>query len=280
MPDRPAVSAEFTPGRPRRLAPGVIRITAPNASVMTGPGTNSYVLGDPPVAILDPGPDSESHLAALMAVVPHPRWLFCTHTHRDHSPLAARIAAATGALCIGLPPPDDGRQDRSFVPDEVATDGRRFELGSAILEAIATPGHASNHVCYRLEELLFSGDHILDGVTPVILAPDGDMQAYLASLHRLRALPLSGIAPGHGRLLSHPETVIDDIVAHRARREARVLAALHSQGPSDLDRLLETVYAETDPRLWPMARLSLTAILIKLEREGHAMVDGATWVLR
>ncbi len=280
MPERPVVPDEFSPGRPQRLAPGVIRITAPNASLMTGPGTNSYVLGDPPVAILDPGPDSESHRAALMTLVPRPRWLFCTHTHRDHSPSAARIAARTGAACVGLPPPDDGRQDRSFAPDEMATDGRRFELGSATLEAIATPGHASNHVCFRLESLLFSGDHILDGVTPVILAPDGDMQAYLASLRRLRALPLTGIAPGHGRLLSQPGIVIDEIIAHRARREARVLAAMQSQGPSGLDRLLETVYAETDPRLWPMARLSLTAILTKLEREGRATRDGANWVLR
>jgi glyoxylase-like metal-dependent hydrolase (beta-lactamase superfamily II) len=216
----------------------------------------------------------------LLAVVPRPRRVFCTHTHRDHSPLATKLREVTGAALVGCRPPADGRQDERFSPDEQPLDGSVYEInGGATLQAVATPGHASNHVCYLLRPggLLFSGDHILDGVTPVILAPDGDMQAYLESLAKLRAMPLMRIAPGHGRVLDEPHAVIDAIVAHRAEREARVRAALGQLAPATLDSLLERVYAETPRSLWPMARLSLTAILIKLEREGRARRDGADW---
>jgi glyoxylase-like metal-dependent hydrolase (beta-lactamase superfamily II) len=275
-----AIAPDLVPGVPVRVAPGVQRVIAPNASALTGPGTNSYVLGDPPCAILDPGPDQPAHLEALLACVPAPRWVFCTHTHRDHSPLARRIAARTGARLVGRAPPGDGRQDETFAPDEQPVDDQAWPLGSAALRAIATPGHASNHVCYLLQPggLLFSGDHILDGVTPVILAPDGDMQSYLASLARLRAYPIERIAPGHGRVLLQPFAVIDAIVAHRAAREARVIAALPAAGAgATLDELLPVVYAEVARSLWPMARLSLTASLVKLEREGRARRDGERW---
>jgi glyoxylase-like metal-dependent hydrolase (beta-lactamase superfamily II) len=279
MTDRAPI-AGFAPGVPALLAPGVRRVVAPNASPLTGPGTNSYLLGDPPVAILDPGPDVPGHLAALLALVPAPRYVFCTHTHRDHSPLARQIAARTGARLVGRPPPDDGRQDCGFAPDEEPDRDRSWSLeGAGTLRAIDTPGHASNHVCYLLEPdgLLFSGDHILDGVTPVILAPDGDMQAYLDSLLRLKRYRIARIAPGHGRVLAEPIAVIDGIVAHRAEREARVVAALEAAPGAALDELLAVVYAQTDRQLWPMARFSLAAILTKLQREGRAVSDGRGW---
>jgi glyoxylase-like metal-dependent hydrolase (beta-lactamase superfamily II) len=275
-----AITSDLFPGVPVRVAPAVQRVVAPNASALTGPGTNSYVLGDPPCAILDPGPDDPGHLEALLGCVPGPRWVFCTHTHRDHSPLARRIARRTGARLVGRAPPGDGRQDESFAPDEQPLDDQAWPLDGATLRAIGTPGHASNHVCYLLEPggLLFSGDHILDGVTPVILAPDGDMQAYLASLARLRAYPIERIAPGHGRVLTQPLAVIDAIVAHRAAREARVVAALPvTCVGATLEELLPVVYAEVARGLWPMARLSLTASLVKLEREGRARRDGERW---
>lgn len=274
--------AEFRPGVATEIARGVRRVVAPNASAMTGPGTNSYLVGAPAWAVVDPGPDDARHLEALLAAAPRPRWIFVTHTHRDHSPLARRLAAATGATLVGRRGPPDGRQDEDFHPDIVPQHEQRFAdpaTGMA-LRAIDTPGHASNHVCYLLEDdgLLFSGDHILDGMTPVILAPDGDMQHYLEALRRLRALPLAAIAPGHGRLLREPVAVIDALIAHRLKREAKVIDALAACGSAVLDELLAVVYADTPVALHRLARLTLEAHLIKLEREGRACRDGERWL--
>lgn len=267
---------------------------------MTGPGTNSYVLGNPPVAVLDPGPDDPEHLAGLRAAAPELRFVFVTHTHRDHSCGARALAASAGAPIVGLPPPSDGLQDMSCVPTIEARHDRVFEVngregvaghaeaaGHAIqlaatrLRAIHTPGHASNHVCFLLEEesLLFSGDHVLDGVTPVILPPDGDMAAYLHSLQLLKSYELRAIAPGHGRVLADPVRVIDGIVAHRGRREAKVLAVLGAAGRGATDELLPKVYDDVRSELLPIARYSLEAHLIKLEREGRATREQGVWSL-
>ncbi|MCU0759088.1 MAG: MBL fold metallo-hydrolase [Steroidobacteraceae bacterium] len=272
-------TTEFAPGVPRRIAPGVWRLVAPNASAMTGPGTNTYLLGDPPVAVLDPGPDEPSHLAAILAAVPRPQQVFVTHTHRDHSPLAAALAARTGARLVGRPPPGDGRQDLSFAPQQVPVRDECFEVGGRRLRAIDTPGHASNHVCWLLEDerLLFTGDHLLDGVTPVILAPDGDMTDYLDALHRLRGYALARLAPGHGRVLESPYELIDQVVAHRLRREAMVAGALAAAGEAGLDELLPVVYRGIGPELQRFARLSLLAHLIKLARDGRARAEGERW---
>jgi glyoxylase-like metal-dependent hydrolase (beta-lactamase superfamily II) len=273
--------AELRPGVATEIMRGVRRVLAPNASAMTGPGTNSYLIGDPVWAVVDPGPDDPRHFDALLALAPQARWILVTHTHRDHSPLAMRLAAATGASLVGRRGPPDGRQDEHFQPDVVPQRDQRFAAAAAskALRAIDTPGHASNHVCYLLEDdgLLFSGDHILDGMTPVILAPDGDMQHYLEALQRLRELPLHAIAPGHGRLLREPIAVIDALIAHRLKREGKVLAALASCGRADLEQLLAVVYADTPLALHRLARLTLEAHLIKLEREGRAARDGELW---
>lgn len=267
------------PGVPRRLARGVWRIVAPNASAMTGPGTNTYVLGDPPCAVLDPGPDDPAHLAAILALVPRPELVLVTHTHRDHSPLAATLAMHGAVRRIGRPPPADGRQDLSFVPTEQPRRDQLFEVGGLRLRAIDTPGHASNHVCWLLEDegLLFTGDHLLDGVTPVILAPDGDMGDYLDALARLRGYALSRLAPGHGRVLESPYELIDQVVAHRLRREAMVADALARAGAAGLDELVAEVYRGLGAELLRFARLSLLAHLIKLERDGRATRDGERW---
>jgi glyoxylase-like metal-dependent hydrolase (beta-lactamase superfamily II) len=293
---------DLQPGRLVRLSARVQRLVAPNASLMTGPGTNSYVLGNPPVAVLDPGPDDPAHLGRLRAAAPELRFVFVTHTHRDHSCGARALADASGAPIVGLPPPCDGLQDMSCVPAVEARHDSVFDLngrsGSAglarapsraiqspdltRLRAIHTPGHASNHVCFLLEEegLLFSGDHVLDGVTPVILPPDGDMAAYLHSLELLKRCRARAIAPGHGRVLQEPPRVIDGIVAHRARREAKVLAVLGAVGRGEIDVLLPKVYDDVRVELLPIARYSLEAHLIKLEREGRAARAHEVWSLR
>ncbi|MFO1426143.1 MAG: MBL fold metallo-hydrolase [Steroidobacteraceae bacterium] len=272
-----AIPAEFTPGVPLEIAPGVRRVVAPNASPMTGPGTNSYVLGE--VAVVDPGPDDPRHIERLLALAPRLAQVFVTHTHGDHSPGAAALAARSGARLVGRAPPGDGRQDLSFHPQHEPGRDELFPLEGLRLRAIDTPGHASNHVCYLVEEagLLLSGDHVLDGVTPVILAPDGDMADYIEALRRLKGYPLRAIAPGHGRVLGDPFAVIDGVIAHRLEREAQVVATLGALSPAPTDAVLDVVYAGLDPRLRNFARASLTAHLIKLEREGRARREGDTW---
>lgn len=272
--------AELVPGHPVLLAPGVRRLVAPNASMMTGPGTNTYLLGEPTVAVLDPGPDHPDHLRAIREAAPRLEQIFVTHTHPDHSPGARALAVATGARRIGRPPPQDGRQDLSFAPDVEPRRDEVFAVGALALRAIDTPGHASNHVCYLLEGegMLFSGDHVLDGVTPVILPPDGDMGEYLEALQRLKTYPLRSIAPGHGRVLAEPLRVIDQVIAHRRMREAKVLGALERLGAGTLDELLVLVYADVRPELHRLARLSLEAHLIQLLREGRCARDGGRWM--
>jgi glyoxylase-like metal-dependent hydrolase (beta-lactamase superfamily II) len=273
---------DLEPGRLVRIGAAVQRVVAPNPSMMTGPGTNSYLIGDPPMAALDPGPADAAHLATLQRAAPALRWVFVTHTHGDHSTGARPLAAATGARIVGLTPPADGRQDESCIPDVRPEHDEMYEMeGGSTLRAIHTPGHASNHVCYLLEHdgILFSGDHVLDGVTPVILAPDGDMAAYLDSLRRLRGYPLRAIAPGHGRVLANPVAVIDAVLAHRQRREDKVVAALTAMRSASLDALLVRVYDDVKPERHGFAKLSLEAHLIKLRAEGRCRKDGESWAL-
>jgi glyoxylase-like metal-dependent hydrolase (beta-lactamase superfamily II) len=262
------------------LTPGVRRIVAPNAGLMTGPGTNTYLLGTREIAVLDPGPDDAAHLQAIMTAAEGLiRWVVVTHTHRDHSPLAAVLAKLTGARLIGMLAPNDGRQDESFGPDRVPRDGERLELGDIVLTAIHTPGHASNCICYLLENegLLFTGDHVLEGVSPVILPPDGDMSAYMDSLEKLATYAFERIAPGHGGIMPDGKRVLAALRAHRLAREDKVLAKLANVGTATLDRLTAAVYDDVPPERHPWAKLTLEAHLIKLARDGRVILHEDGW---
>jgi glyoxylase-like metal-dependent hydrolase (beta-lactamase superfamily II) len=276
----PGVAVSLNAAHPERAVGAVRRIVAPNAGLMTGPGTNTYVLGTRELTVLDPGPDDESHLAAILAACSAPiRWIAVTHTHRDHSPLARRLKERTRARLIGVPPPADGRQDDGFEPQHVPEDGERLHFGDVVLTAIRTPGHASNCVCYLLEteRLLFTGDHVLRGVSPVILPPDGDMSAYLDSLEKLLAAEFEFIAPGHGGVMADGKRVVVALREHRLRRESKVLHALARLGAGTLDRLTPPVYDDVpaDRHVW--ARLTLEAHLIKLERDGRVSRHDDVW---
>ncbi len=285
---RADAAAELVPGRVVWLSPNVARITAPNPGPMTGPGTNSYLVGQGERwVVIDPGPAIEAHVQALQAALPvRPVAILATHTHRDHSPAAAPLAAATGAPVWGRLASHPMWQDESFRPDHEPADGERLVLGEGLtLHAVHTPGHASNHVCWWLEQesLLFTGDHLMQGSTVVINPPDGDMAAYLRSLRALRAAhddgarPLHWLAPGHGFLVAEPPAVIDALVAHRLRREAKVeavLQAVRAEGALPLETLVPRVYDDVPPALHGVAARSLLAHLLKLEAEGRAVQQG------
>ena len=271
---------ELAPGKSTSLVPGVRRIVAGNAGLMTGPGTNTYLLGDKEIAVVDPGPDDPGHLESILSAAGAPiRWVVVTHTHRDHSPLAATLARRTGAQLIGLPPPRDGRQDDSFVPDHQPADAESLTLGGSRLVAIHTPGHASNCVCYFLERehLLITGDHVLEGVSPVILPPDGNMADYLRSIDKLFAYDFEKIAPGHGELMDQGKQVLEALRAHRLARENKVLLGLVKLGQADLHDLTAVVYDDVSADRHQWARLTLEAHLIKLLREARVSELDGVW---
>jgi glyoxylase-like metal-dependent hydrolase (beta-lactamase superfamily II)/8-oxo-dGTP pyrophosphatase MutT (NUDIX family) len=295
MPDEPAwaelgridpaghgkASYELVPGRAVRLSDRVIRVTAGNGSVMTGPGTNTYLIqsSNGEWAAIDPGPAIDAHVEAIVAASPGPiSRIFVTHTHNDHSPAARALKARTGAAVHGLAPFHREWQDTSFSADVTLRGGERIALApDTRLAVIHTPGHAGNHLCYLLEEekTLFTGDHVMQASTVVINPPDGDMAAYIASLRSLFALDLDWLAPGHGFLMAEPRAAMEAIVAHRLKREAKVSAAVQALQPATPDALLAQVYADVPAHLHPMAMRSLTAHLLKLRDEGFARLDDA-----
>jgi glyoxylase-like metal-dependent hydrolase (beta-lactamase superfamily II) len=261
-------------GVPFRLNPRVRRIVAPNPGVMTGPGTNTYLLGDDEVAVLDPGPAIPAHIDAILeAAGDRIRWIICTHTHPDHSPAWQAVAAQTGAQVIGALPADDMFQDDTFKPDRELQHDDVLATDEFTLRAVHTPGHVSNHYCFFLEQehMLFAGDHIMNGSTVVIVPPSGDMKAYIESLQLLLRYPLKFIAPGHGEIMEDSRAVVEWLVNHRLKREAKVIASLQQSGRIPVDALVTLVYDDVDTALHKMAKLSLSAHLIKLQRENRAV---------
>lgn len=280
-------SAEIVAGVAVRLSPRILRVTAPNPGVMTGPGTNSYLVGDPAGnnwTVIDPGPRDEAHLQALLAAAPGPiTRILVTHTHVDHSPGAAALAQATGATLVGWPAPAGSSQDPSFVPQHRPTPGERIAVGAdTTLRVLHTPGHASNHLCYLLEQerTLFTGDHVMQGSTVVINPPDGDMSAYLRALDALLAEDLEWLAPGHGFLVARPHDVLRALIKHRLKREALVLQALRAHGPASAAALVPAVYADVPASRHAIAERSLLAHLLKLRDDGAAAEAGGVWSAR
>lgn len=263
-----------------QLRPDIGRLVAPNPSMMTGPGTNTYLFGAAEVAVLDPGPLIESHLESIKRIAnASVRWVLVTHTHPDHSPAAVELARVTGAELLGMPAPEGQHQDTTFVPDRILEDGDRLETSEFVIEAVHTPGHASNHLCFRHEasDCLFTGDHVIDGSTVVIDPPDGNMKQYIESLRRVRALGCRALAPGHGEVIRDPERVIDWIIHHRLEREAKVVVALQANPNLATRDLVPHVYRDVDKKLYGWAERSLLAHLIKLEEDGVAVRSDDRW---
>ncbi len=272
----------IVPGELVRLSPRLRRLTAPNPGMMTGPGTNSYILGTDELTVIDPGPEIESHLAALIATVGTKlRRILTTHTHFDHSPAVRALKAATGAEVLGMRAPPQDNQDQEFTPDRVPAHGDVIGCGDFSLRVVHTPGHASNHLCYLLVEdkLLFTGDHVMQGSTVVITPPDGDMGEYFRSLELLLTLDMTAIAPGHGHLIATPHDEARKLIAHRLKREQKVVDGFTAKNPATLDELVPVVYADTPVKLHGAAKRSLYAHLLKLEADGRVSRDGERWQL-
>ena len=270
---------DIIPGVPKKLDRYVTRITAPNPGVMTGPGTNTYLVGEQELAVIDPGPAEPAHIAAILAAGGNRiRWILCTHTHRDHSPAASQLKQATGAQILGRPAPQAPHHDQGLVVDRILEDGASLEFDGISLRAVHTPGHASNHLCYLLERtrMLFTGDHIMQGSTVVIWPPDGNMGAYLGSLRQLHELDLAILAPGHGYLIGRPHAEVDRLLDHRLAREQKVRKALAGAGGrATLDALLPSVYDDVPASIHPVAARSLQAHLEKLVSDREiALTDG------
>lgn len=267
-----------------RLTPLVRRLLAPNPSPFTYQGTQSYLVGETDLAIIDPGPADERHIAALMAAIAGRPVvaILCTHTHRDHSPATRPLAALTGAPIIGCAPlalDDDGPRadaafDADYVPDRVLGDGERVTGMGWTLTAVATPGHTSNHLCFALEEegALFTGDHVMGWSTSVVSPPDGDMTAYLKSLDLLVQRKDRVYYPAHGDAIAEPRRFARGMLGHRKMREGQILRYLDRNGPSAIPDMVATMYVGLDPRLHGAAGRSVLAHLLDLE--GRALVSG------
>jgi len=278
---------DFEYGRPDQVSPLIRRVIANNPGPFTFLGTGTYIVGRGEVAVIDPGPDDPAHLAAILAAIEGERvtHIVITHHHSDHSPLAGPLKARTRAPIYGCAvashDEDDGGvkmeagHDLAFQPDISLCAGGEVSGPGWTLEAIPTPGHTSNHLCYALpeENACFTGDHIMGWSTTVITPPDGDMTDYIASLNVIRARGFATLWPTHGPPIRDVDAFIGAYLEHRQERIDQILEALKS-GPAKISELVPRLYADVDPKLWPAASRSMLAAMIHLVRQGRLVTDG------
>ncbi len=278
-------------GLAERLEPLVRRVLAPNPSPFTFTGTETYIVGaGENVAVIDPGPDDPAHIAALLGAIGEAKVaaICCTHTHRDHSPAATTLKAATGAPiigCAGLALEDDGPRadaafDTTYVPDRVLSDGESITGPDWTLTALATPGHTSNHLCFALEQsgALFTGDHVMGWSTSIVSPPDGDMADYMASLDKLYTRKDRVYYPAHGAQVDKPQQLVRGMIGHRRQRE-RQIVKLIGEGVAEIAAMVPRMYKGVDQRLWPAAGRSVLAHLIDLEGKARVSRRGEQWLL-
>lgn len=265
----------FSSGVAYPIAPGVRRITAPNPGMLTGPGTNTYLVGQDEVMVIDTGVADSAHLDAIEAAAPGPiTKILITHAHPDHSKGARELAQRTGATVLAHPYRLQGIRDEHFYADEYLQEGDEVSAAGCTLRCLHTPGHAADHLCFlRADDgLLFAGDHVMEAVTVVIAPPDGDMRDYLASLDRLQSEPVRIIAPAHGGLMHAPAKTFDDIIEHRLQRENQVMGLLAEQVEYVAD-MVARIYQSVPAALHPVAQWQVYAHLLKLRDEGRVHGD-------
>ena len=285
--------ADMPTGTLLQISPRIGRVLAPNPSHFTYTGTQTYLVGTADLAVIDPGPQDEDHLAALVAAIgDRPvRAILCTHTHRDHSPAARPLSLRTGAPVIGCAPltlEDDGPRadaafDPSYDPDRILSDGEQLMGEDWTLEAVTTPGHTSNHLCFALlqENALFTGDHVMGWSTSVISPPDGDMADYMRSMQRLLDRDDAVYYPAHGAPVPNPRRLVRGMMGHRKQREGQIIRFLERNGVSEIPAMVAEMYKGIDPRLHPAAGRSVLAHLIDLDGRGVAAVtEDGRWRLR
>lgn len=269
-----------------QLEPGIARVLAHNPSAFTYYGTQTYLIGDREVAVIDPGPDLPEHLDALEEAIGGRKVaaIMCTHTHRDHSPASRPLAERTGAPIVGCAPlaletagpRADASFDSDYVPIRVLTDGETVEIEGKVIAAVATPGHTSNHLCFAYGDALFSGDHVMGWSTTVVFPPDGDMAAYMASLDKLRQRDDRVYYPAHGPAVDNPQQYVRHLTGHRMQREKQILKLVGEQR-RDIPDIVANAYPRLDPRLTIAAGGSVYAHLLDLKRRGLVEREGDAW---
>ena len=279
-----AVDAPYA--KPEQIEPGIAHVLAHNPSAFTYNGTQTYLLGQRELAVIDPGPDLPDHLDALeQAVAGRPVVaIMCTHTHRDHSPAAKPLAERTGAPIVGcaalaletVGPRADASFDGDYAPDRVLQDGDTLDIDGQTVTAVATPGHTSNHLCFAYAGALFTGDHVMGWSTTVVVPPDGDMAAYMQSLDKLRQGADRVYYPAHGEPVTKPQQYVRSLIRHRMQRERQILK-LVGEKPRAITDIVTNAYPGLDPRLVPAAGGSVLAHLIDLERRGRVTREGDAW---
>jgi glyoxylase-like metal-dependent hydrolase (beta-lactamase superfamily II) len=269
------------------LEPRIARMLARNPSAFTYYGTQTYLIGTEELAVVDPGPDLPDHVEALLRAIDGREVvaITCTHTHRDHSPSARPLADATGAPIIGcaplaletVGPRADAAFDGDYSPDRILEDGESIEVDGIAITAVATPGHTSNHLCFAVGDALLTGDHVMGWSTTVVVPPDGEMAAYMASLDKLRQRQDRIFYPAHGPAVPNPQQYVRGLMGHRMQREKQILR-LVGERPRGIPDIVANAYPGLDPRLVNAAGGSVLAHLLDLERRGLVVRKGEQWL--